>query len=139
MDIDADRARANCNNWRNRGPAQGRMVQVQDEQGNIFQMRVTQTQTPTRPTQLRGACYECNQVRHFARNCPNRKRRPPRVATAQLVNWSPEDNLTEESDQDRVAMITTQLANLSLDLRDQVTAKFGGGVAADEEGNFPDA
>jgi hypothetical protein len=36
-------------------------------------------------------------------------------------------------------MITTQLANLSLDLRDQVTAKFGGGVAADEEGNFPDA
>jgi hypothetical protein len=56
MDIDTDRARANRNNnWRNRNP-QGRAVQMQDEQGNVYQVNVAQTQPTNRPP--RGACYE---------------------------------------------------------------------------------
>jgi hypothetical protein len=40
MDVNADQACANRNNnWRNRNP-QGRMVQMQDEQGNVYQVNV---------------------------------------------------------------------------------------------------
>jgi hypothetical protein len=65
MDVDADCAHANRNNnWRNRNP-QGRTVQMQDEQGNIYQVNVAQTQPTDRNPHStdrppRGACYECN-------------------------------------------------------------------------------
>jgi hypothetical protein len=52
MDVDADRARANRNNnWRNRNP-QGRTVQMQDEQGNVYQVNVAQTQPTETPATL---------------------------------------------------------------------------------------
>jgi hypothetical protein len=67
---------------------------MQDEQGNVYQVNVTQTQ-PTNRTP-RGACYECNQVRHFARNCPNQKKKPC-MATAQLVDWMTDTPTTNEN------------------------------------------
>jgi hypothetical protein len=123
MDVDADRTRANQNNnWRNQNP-QGRTVQMQDEQGNVYQVNVAQTQPANRPP--RGACYECNQVRHFARNCPNRKKKP-HMATAQLVDWMSDAPTTSENPVDEMA---TRLAAMSPDQHDQVVAHFGGGVA----------
>jgi hypothetical protein len=64
MDIDADRAHANRNNWRNQNP-QGRTVQMQDEQGNVYQVNIAQTQSTNRNPRgtdraPHGACYECN-------------------------------------------------------------------------------
>jgi hypothetical protein len=71
MDVDADHACANRNNnWQNRNP-QGRTVQMQDEQGNIYQVNIAQTQ-PVNQTPC-SACYKCNQVRHFTRHQENPK------------------------------------------------------------------
>ena len=134
MDVDTDRARANRNNnWRNRNP-QGRTVQMQDEQGNVYQVNVAQTQ-PTNRNPPRGACYKCNQVRHFAHNCPNRKKKP-HMATAQLVDWMSDALTTSENPVDKMA---TRLAAMSPDQRDQVAAHFGGGIVAAEEEGFQDA
>jgi hypothetical protein len=140
MDVDADRAHANRNNnWRNRNP-QGRTVQMQDEQGNVYQVNVAQTQSTDRNSRgadraPRGACYECNQVRHFACNCPNWKKKP-RVATAQLVDWMSDTTTTNENPVDEIA---TRLAAMSTDQRDHVAAHFGGGIVAAEEEGFQDA
>jgi hypothetical protein len=140
MDVDADRAHANRNNnWRNRNP-QGRTVQMQDEQGNVYQVNVAQTQSTDRNPcganrAPRGACYECNQVGHFACNCPNRKKKP-HIAMAQLVDWMSDTTTTNENPVDKIA---TRLAAMSTDQRDQVAAHFGGGIVAAEEEGFQDA
>jgi hypothetical protein len=139
MDVDMDQAHANRNNnWRNRNP-QGRTVQMQDEQGNVYQVNVAQTQPTDRNPRSadrtpRGACYKCNQVRHFACNCPNRKKKL-RVATAQLVDWMSDTTTTNENPVDE---ITTRLAAMSTDQRDQVAAHFRGGIVAAEEEGFQD-
>jgi hypothetical protein len=140
MDVDADRAHANRNNnWRNRNP-QGRTVQMQDKQGNVYQVNVAQTQPTDRNSRSadrppRGACYKCNQVGHFVCNCPNRKKKP-HVATAQLVDWMSDTTTTNESPVDEIA---TRLAAMSTDQRDQVAAHFGGGIVAAKEEGFQDA
>jgi hypothetical protein len=72
---------------------------------------------------------------HFARNCPNRKKKP-RVATAQLVDWMSDTTTTNENPVDEIA---TRLAAMSTDQRDQVAAHFGGGIVAAEEEGFQDA
>jgi hypothetical protein len=134
MDVDADRARANRNNnWRNRNP-QGRMVQMQDEQGNIYQVNVAQTQ-PTNRTPC-SARYKCNKVGHFAHNCPNQKKKP-HVAMAQLVDWITDAPTTSKNPVDEMA---TRLAAMSPNQCDQleVAAHFGGGIVAAEEEGFQD-
>jgi hypothetical protein len=139
MDVDADRAHTNRNNnWRNRNP-QGRTVQMQDEQGNLYQVNVTQTQPTDRNPRSadrppRGACYKCNQVGHFAHNCPNQKKKL-HVAMAQLVNWMSDTTTTNENPVDEIA---TRLAAMSTDQRDQVAAHFGGGIVAAKEEGFQD-
>jgi hypothetical protein len=94
---------------------------MQDEQGNVYQVNVAQTQLTDRNPRgadrpPRGACYKCNQVGHFVRNCPNRKKKP-RVATAQLVDWMSDTTTTNENPVDEIA---TRLAAMSTDQRDQV-------------------
>jgi hypothetical protein len=78
---------------------------------------------------------KCNQVRHFARNCPNRKKKP-HVATAQLVDWMSDVPTTSENPVDEMA---TRLAAMSPDQCDQIAAHFGGGIVAAEEEGFQDA
>jgi hypothetical protein len=133
MDVDADCTQANRNNnWRNQNP-QGRTIQMQDNQGNIYQVNVAQTQ-PTNRTP-RGACYKCNQVGHFACNCPNRKKKPC-IATAQLVDWITDVPTTSKNPVDEMA---TRLTAMSPDQRNQVAAHFRGGIVAAEEEGFQDA
>jgi hypothetical protein len=106
---------------------------MQDEQGNVYQVNVAQTQLANRTPH--GACYECNQVRHFAHNCPNRKKKP-HVATAQLVDWMTDAPTTSKNLVDEMA---TRLAAMSPDQRNQVAAHFGGGIVAAEKEGFQDA
>jgi hypothetical protein len=108
------------------------MVQMQDEQGNTYQVNVAQMQ-PTNRTP-RSACYKCNQVGHFVHNCPNQKKKP-RIATAQLVNWMSDAPTTSENPVDEMA---TRLAAMSPDQRNQVAAHFGGGIVAAKEEGFQD-
>jgi hypothetical protein len=106
---------------------------MQDEQGNTYQVNIAQTQ-PANRTPC-GACYKCNQVGHFACNCPNRKKKPC-MATAQLVDWMSDALTTSENPVDEMA---TRLAAMSPDQRDQVAAHFRGGIVAAEEEGFQDA
>jgi hypothetical protein len=105
---------------------------MQDEQGNVYQVNVAQTQPVNRNPH--GACYKCNQVRHFACNCPNQKKKP-RVATAQLVDWMADALATSKNPVDKMA---TRLAAMTPDQHDQVAAHFRGGVVAAEEEGFQD-
>jgi hypothetical protein len=106
---------------------------MQDEQGNIYQVNIAQTQPVNQNP--RGACYECNQVGHFACNCPNRKKKPC-VAMAQLVDWMTDAPTTSENPVDEMA---TRLVAMSPDQHDQVAAHFRGGIVAAEEEGFQDA
>jgi hypothetical protein len=113
---------------------------MQDEQGNTYQVNVAQTQPTDRNPRSadrapRSACYECNQVGHFACNCPNRKKKPC-VATAQLVDWMSDTTTANENPVDEMA---TRLAAMSPNQRDQVAAHFGGGIVAAKEEGFQDA
>jgi hypothetical protein len=107
---------------------------MQDEQGNVYQVNIAQTQ-PTNRNPPCSACYKCNQVRHFACNCPNWKKKSC-VATAQLVDWMSDTPTTTENPVDEMA---TKLAAMSPDQRDQVAAHFRGGIVAAEEEGFQDA
>jgi hypothetical protein len=89
---------------------------MQDEQGNVYQVNVAQTQSTDRNPRGTdrapcGACYKCNQVRHFACNCPNWKKKP-HIATAQLVDWMSDTTTTNKNPVDEIA---TRLAAMSTD------------------------
>ena len=102
-----------------------------------FQNYAASTATPTR-----GNCFNCNQPRHFARNCPQ-KRQKARATTAQ--SWQTDDGqastvVQEDYQQDNTSRVDAAIAAftaLSLDERDSLASTIGGREG--EEQDFPDA
>ena len=76
--MDLDRARAPRGNWRGQGRG--------SQRGNVARVEDTQVQRG-----IQGACFNCGEQGHFAHNCPT-KQKCTNICTAQLINWSPEDN-----------------------------------------------
>ena len=77
-------------------------------------------------------CFNCGEQGHFAYNCPT-KQKYAHTCTAQLINWSPEDN---ESDLGTTAIdfIYQQLNALPKEDQEELMTKMGA-----QEGNFSEA
>ena len=95
--MDVDRTRAP--NWRGRGggPARG---------------RAATTQGPSRGNS-NGACFQCGQQGHFARNCPMRQRRD----YANLIDFNEDDQEyfgSEPNEEDPVEDIKARLARVMI-------------------------
>ena len=81
---------------------------------------------------MQGACFNCGQQGHFACDCPT-KQKHTNTQTAQLIDWSPEDN---ESDSGTTAVdsLYQQLNALPKDNQEELMTQMGA-----QEGNFLEA
>ena len=77
-------------------------------------------------------CFNCREQGHFAHNCPTKQKRT-NTHTAQLIDWSPEDN-ESESGTTAVESIYQQLNMLPKEDQEELMTKLGA-----QEGNFLEA
>ena len=106
--MDVDRTRAP--NWQERGegPARG---------------RAATTQGPPRRNS-NGACFQCGQQGHFARNCPMRQRRD----YANLIDFNEDDQEyfgSEPSEDNPVEDIKARLACLGKEAKAKLADEMG--------------
>ena len=117
--MDLDQTRAPRGNWRGRG--QG------SQRGNVARVDDARTQRG-----IQGACFNCREQGHFTRNCPT-KQKCANTHTAQLIDWSPEDN-ESNSGTTTVDTIYQQLNALPKDDQEELMTRLGA-----QEGNFSEA
>src|SRR5258708_30232843 len=71
-----------------------------------------------------GACFECGQMEHFARNCPRKQRQ----ANINLLNFNDNDEITTEPIapvRDKVALVKQQLSSMTEQERDALAKEMG--------------
>ena len=81
---------------------------------------------------MQGACFDCGQQGHFACDCLT-KQKCTNTWTAQLINWSPEDN-ESNSGTTAVNSLYQQLNALPKDDQEELMTWMGA-----QEGNFLEA
>ena len=117
--MDLDQTRAPRGNWRGRGRG--------SQRGNIARVDDAQVQRG-----IQGACFNCGEQGHFAHNCPI-KQKHTNTCTAQLIDWSPEDN-ESKSGTTTIESIYHQLNTLPKEEQEELMTKMGA-----QEGNFSEA
>ena len=114
--MDLSRSRA-PNNWRGRGSQRGW------HQGG-YQGRVA-----LGTGNANNACFNCRQVGHYARNCPQKQ---GRSTQSNLIDFDHDDE-PEAPPKDKVSDLRSQINTMMADERDQLIKELG------EEEDFPTA
>ena len=117
--MDLDQTRVPRGNWRGWGRG--------SQRGNVAQVEDTQIQRG-----IQGACFNCREQGHFARNCPT-KQKHTNTHTTQLIDWNPEDNESESRTM-VVDSICQQLNALPKEDQEELMTRMGA-----QEGNFSEA